>query len=167
MIPINHLEIVNYFKTLAKNSKHIESFFRMDLREIKGSFRSKANFPCMVLESHEGDLGKSSRSEAVNQRTFAFTIYENPKREDFEDQNKKLSECETIGLKVIARMRQEGMTPKHLLYNRFKIETVTYMKVGPVFSEKLYGYRFVGSFDGFESLKVNPDDWCDEIDVCH
>tara|TARA_R110002167_G_scaffold364968_1_gene588357 strand:+ start:12772 stop:13272 length:501 start_codon:yes stop_codon:yes gene_type:complete len=163
---IDHNIIVEYFKSLSENHKRINSFFRMDLTEIMSSFRSTAEFPCLVLESHEGDLSDSTVQSTVNDRTFAFTIYEKPGKYDYDDQNVRLADTENLGLSVIARMKHDATLPDHFLYNKFKVNTVTYTKVGPVFNEHLYGYRFVGSIYGNEPLNYDPLDWSDNPDKC-
>jgi len=163
---INHQQLVNYFSQLASNLNDINSFFRMDLTEIMGSFRSSAEFPCMVIESHEGDFGDSNRMQSVYNITWAFTIYTKPLKADYTDQNLKLSTAEEIGIKLLARMRHDATLPSHILYNRFKIENVTCAKVGPVFNEQLYGYRFLGSIKVHQPLTVNTDDWADSPTPC-
>lgn len=163
---LNHLILVNYFSQLATNLKDIKSFFRMDLTEIQGAFRSTATFPCMVTESHEGDFGSSNPMSSINNITFAFTIYTKPLKADYQDQNTQLATAEEIGLKILARMRHDAATPGHILYNKFLIENVTYAKVGPIFTEQLYGYRFMGTIKGTEPLIVNPADWNDSPTIC-
>ncbi|HEA19953.1 hypothetical protein LCGC14_1807380 [marine sediment metagenome] len=163
---IDHKVITDYFQYLATKHKKIAGYFRMDLTEIQGAFRGTAEIPCLVLESHEGDLSGSSRQQTVNDRTFAFTIYTKPRHGDYDEQNQRLADSETIGLSVIARMKHDATLPVHFLYNKFQVETVSYAKVGPVFNEHLYGYRFVGSIMGNEPLKVNVDDWLDGPEIC-
>ncbi|WP_421801767.1 hypothetical protein [Flagellimonas sp.] len=166
MNDINHLILVDYFKTISENHKNINDFFRMDLTEIIGSFRNGTGFPCLVMESHDGDFGDSNVQSTVNNRGFAFTIYSNPERRDYDDQNEKLSDCEVIGLQVISRMKHDSTIPDHFLYNKFKISSVKYGKVGPVFSEKLYGYRFEGEIGGNEPLNFDPALWSDDPNTC-
>ncbi len=163
---MDHNIIVTYFESLADNHRLVNGFFRMDLTEIQSSFRSKVEFPALVLESHEGDLSNSSLQATVNDRTFAFTIYLKPKQRDYPGQNDSLTIAEQIGLSMIARMKHDASLPEHFLFNKFKVNTVSYAKVGPVFNEHLYGYRFVGSIMGSEPLKVKPDDWLDTPVIC-
>lgn len=163
---INHTTLTNYFESLANNLNDISSFFRMDLTEIQGAFRSKATFPCMVTESHEGNFGNSNTMQSINIITWAFTIFTKPAKSDHDDQNIKLGDAEDIGLKILARMRHDAATPGHLIYNKFKVENVVYAKVGPTFNEQLYGYRFIGTIQGHEPLIVNPDDWADTPTIC-
>jgi len=166
MNDINHLILVNYFSSIAENHKGINGFFRMDLTEIMGSFRNGIGLPCLVLESHDGDFGDSNIQSTVNNRGFAFTIYSNPDKNNYVEQNEKLSDCELIGLQVIARMKHDATIPTHFLYNKFKVSSVKYGKVGPIFSEKLYGYRFQGEIMGNEPLLFDPSIWSDNPSTC-
>ena len=163
---INHSSIVAYFKYLSDNLIGVNDFFRADLTELMGAFRSTAKFPCLVLESHENDLGESSIMENVNDRNFAFTIFTKPKRGNYDDQNDKLTLSEELGFKIIARMRHDATIQGHLIHRAFKVESVKAFKVGPVSNEELYGYRFTGTFVKARSLKVDATDWKDNPTIC-
>ncbi|MAF36840.1 hypothetical protein CL622_07015 [archaeon] len=163
---MTHLEYINYMQSLADNLNGLNDFFRIDLTEIRQGFRSGVQMPCMALESYEGDFSQSSIQQSVNIRTWAFTIFDNPANRDFNDQNQKLSGVEQLGLKILARMRKDSLTPGHILHNLFYVEDCRYSKVGPLFTEKLYGYRFVGQFLMHQPLTVNPEDWQDIDTVC-
>lgn len=166
MAEISHNSIIAYFKEIQENLIGLEDFFRMDLSEIKGAFRSDANFPCLVVESHESDLGKSKHNQSVNDRSFAFTVYFNPESGNYEEQNQMLDLSEAYGYKIIARMRHDASIKGHILFNRFKVSEVKNHKVGPVFNERLYGYRFTGEITAAQPLIVSPDDWVDIDVVC-
>jgi hypothetical protein len=166
MPTISHNIIINYFKEIQENLNGLNDFFRMDLAEIKGAFRSDADFPCLVVESHESDFDKSKHHQTVNDRTFAFTIYYNPENGDFDEQNEMLDSSEAMGLKVIARMKHDAADKTHFLFNKFKVSSVGCHKVGPVFNEKLYGYRFSGEILDNDALIIDPADWTDIDEVC-
>lgn len=163
-----HKPIVDYFESLNENliDFNENSFFRMDLDELFGAFRSGITFPCMTTESPEGDAGDSTLSNSVIGRFWAFTIYQNPERGNAQQLNQMLDECEQIGLKIVSRMRLDARNPEHLLYNKFKVASVKWVKVGPVFTENLYGYRFSGEFKDNEALTVKAEDWIDLDTVC-
>ena len=163
---ISHTTIIAYFKDLQTKLNGLEDFFRMDLSEIQGAFRSSANFPCLVLESHEIDLGDSNFNQSVANRTFAFTVYFNPESGNFNEQNEMLDLSEMMGLKIIARMRHDTRLPESVIYNHFKVNSVKAHKVGPLFNEHLYGYRFSGEFVAASSVAVSADDWNDIDSVC-
>lgn len=166
MATITHSIIVNYFSDLQKKLNGLEDFFRMDLTEIQGAFRSDADFPCLVVESHQSDLGKSQINHSVNDRSFAFTVFLNPEIGNYSEQNEMLDISEELGFKIIARMRYDATKPDHFLFNRFKVSSVQNQKVGPLFNEHLYGYRFTGEITAAQSLIVNTEDWTDIDEVC-
>lgn len=163
-----HKPILDYFQSL--NEKLVDfpedSFFRMDLEEIMGSFRSGINFPAMTVESPDGDAENSIGSNSVVGRLFAFTVFQNPTKGDFAQQNEMIDQCERIGLKIIARMRHDSFEKTHMLYNRFNANSVKWTKIGPLFNEELFGYRFTGIITGSESLNIDPADWSDIDTVC-
>ena len=165
---MTHQQIIAYFKTVNQNLNVFgdNSFFRMDLSEITGGFRTGITFPCLVAESPEGDGSESNLHSSVMGKLFAFTVYHKPQRGNYDDQNEKLGECEAIVLKILARMRHDARIPDHLLYNRLEISSVNYIKVGPIFTENLYGYRCTGMIKAEVPLKVDPADWDDVEEVC-
>lgn len=166
MAAISHSIIIAYFKNLQEKLIGVEDFFRMDLSEIQGSFRSSANLPCLTAESHESDFSNSRTNQSVHSRNFAFTVWYKPELGNFNQQNQMLDESEAMGLKIIARMRQDATDKNHFLFNKFKVENVKNQKVGPTFNEQLYGYRFTGEISGTQSLIVSADDWTDIDNVC-
>lgn len=163
-----HAVIIDYFRQL--NAALVDfgqaSFFRMDLTEIEGGFRTNISFPAMAVESPDLDGQDSAPTNSVIGRAFFFTIYMNPKRKDYDAQDTAIDLCERIGWKIIARMRKDSFDPTHFLYNKFKVSSVSAIRVGPVFTEHLYGYRFGGIISGEESLKVDPADWTDIDSIC-
>lgn len=165
---MTHKTLIDYFESL--NTLLVDfgenSFFRMDLSEITGAFRSGITFPAMAVESPDGDLEDTSNNNSVLGKDFAFTVYKKPTSGNYEEQNQFLDDCETIGLKIIARMRYDAMDNDHFLYNRFDPSTVNYIKVGPIFNENLFGYRFTGKIKGSKSLQINPEDWSDLNSPC-
>ena len=163
-----HGEIVKYFKNLNSqlNDFPENSFFRQDLQEIFGAFRSGINFPCLALESPEIDGQDSNEQNSVLGRMVAFVVYMNPQQNDFDQQNDYLDQCEKIGKKILARMRYDSNIPGNLLYRKFKLITMKGVMVGPLYTEHLYGYRFAVMISGNEPLKVDPADWKDIDSVC-
>ena len=158
-----HKPIIDYFENINLQLKDFpeNSFFRMDLEEIMGAIRDGINFPAMAVESPDGDGENSVEQNSVIGRMFGFTVYMNPEPGNFQEQNAMLDLCERIGKKILARMRQDARIPDHLLYNKFKVSSTKWIKIGPLFTEKLYGYRFTGIIEGNEPLVVDPADWND------
>lgn len=163
-----HAPLVEYFKNINKqlNDFGKNSFFRQDLEEIFGAFRVGVNFPCLAIESPEIDAPDSTEQNTVIGRMFAFVVYMNPERNNYDEQNDYLDQCEKIAKKILARMRYDANIPGNILYRKFKVSTVKGVMVGPVYTEHLYGYRFAGMITGNEPLKVDPADWKDIDSAC-
>tara|TARA_R110002050_G_scaffold102910_1_gene211835 strand:+ start:169 stop:666 length:498 start_codon:yes stop_codon:yes gene_type:complete len=165
---MTHKPIIEYLENL--NEKLVDfsenSFFRMDLAEITGAFRKGITFPAMTVESPEGDGEGSTKNNSAINRTCAFTVWEKPQTGNFAAQTEKIDDCEKIGLKLIARMRLDCANPESPLFNKFDVASVRFIKIGPIFNEGLYGYRFTFNIAGSESLKVDPADWSDIEEVC-
>lgn len=165
---LTHQNLKDYFKQL--HDQYVEfqanSFFRINITEIAGAFSRDATYPCMVIEAAEGNLGKSNEISTIASRTPAFTIYMNPDDHDYDAQDAALDKCEAIGLKILARMKHDSLDPNHLLYDKFDKISWSWIQVGPIFTEKLYGYRFLGTFDSNESLQVDHNDWKDLDNNC-
>ena len=166
MSTITHQILINYFKAIAENLNGIADFHRMNLSEIQSSFRSSANFPCLTVESHDGDFGDSNVMQSVNDRAFAFTVFTKPAKGDYQDQDTKLTESEAYGKKIIARMRHDASQTGHFLNRNFKVESVSYSKVGPLYQEQLYGFRFIGKINSADPLICDPLDWADLETTC-
>ena len=163
-----HAQLVAYFKNINKqlNDFPENSFFRQDLEEIFGAFRTGIQFPALALESAEIDTPDSTEQNTVIGRMFAFVVYMNPQHNNYDQQNEYLDQCERIAKKILARMRYDNNVKGNLLYRKFKVSTVKGVMVGPVYNEHLYGYRFAGMISGNESLKVDPSDWKDLDSIC-
>lgn len=165
---MSHKEIIDYLENI--NTQLVDfgenSFFRMDLQEITGSFRTGITFPCMLVESPDGDLDDSNINSSAIGKNFAFLVLKNPTSNNYEQQNQYLDDCEKIGLKIIARMRYDARVEGNILFNKFQANTVNFIKVGPLFTEQLHGYRFVGKILGDQNLKIVPEDWADLSSDC-
>lgn len=165
---MTHKLIIDYLEQLNLNLNDFaeDSFFRLDLTEIEGGIRTGISYPCMAVESPDIDFSESTINSSVIAKIFSFTVFMNPDSENSEEKDFMTDLCERIGLKILARMRHDARTPEHPLYNKFLIESCEGIKVGPVFTELLHGYRFTGIIKGNETLKVNAADWADIDLVC-
>lgn len=163
---ISHQDIIAYTKSLSENSEDVLDHFRFDQTELQGAIRSGIQFPAFALESHEGDFSGSTIHNTVLNKTFAFSILLDPKRGNYDQQNEYLNVAEAIGIQFIARMRLDSSNKEHFLHKALKIDEVKFHKVGPIFSSKLYGYRFEVSLNNNGSLKVDPSKWKDIDSVC-
>lgn len=163
----SHNQIVAYLQNLATNNIHVNDFFRFNLNEIQGAMRKGISFPCLAIESHDGNFEGSTHNNSIEQKRFAFSILDKPKRGDFDDENTKLDACEIIGKEFLKRMRLDSLTDGSTIYKAFNIENVSYHKVGPLYNEHLYGYRFEVPLNAIKvNMQPNADNWSDINSIC-
>jgi hypothetical protein len=165
---LDHNSIIDYFRNLNAKATFFpeDSFFRMDLEEIFDAFRKGINYPALAVESPDIDLSDSSEQETVNKRMFAFHIYKKPETDRYQDVQDTLNLCESLGYKIIARMKKDSHDPNSIIYGSFKPKTVKANQVSKVFTEGLYGYRFTGEFSKSDPLVLDPADWEDLDSRC-
>lgn len=121
----------------------------------------------MAMESHEGNFEGSSSHNSIESKSFAFSIMSKTQAGDYDGQNSVLDQAEIIGKQVLARIRLDATDPTHILYKLFDIARVSFHKIGPIYVDQLYGYRFEIPLKPNKVLaKVSPDDWTDIDEVC-
>ena len=164
---LSHASIVAYLSNLADQNTDVKSFFRMNISEIQGAIKTNIEYPCLALESHEGNFESSSANNTIEQKTFAFSILDKPVKHTFNGENDSLDLAEKIGKEFLARMRYDTADPNSELYQAFNISRVSYHKVGPIYADRLFGYRFEIPLNSVKAnLKPNPDKWSDLNTIC-
>lgn len=169
MSTLTHIALVNYIKNLVDQHATMpeNAFYRMDVNEIQGNMRTGINYPCLAMESHEANFDGSTANNSLENKTFAFSILKKPEYGNFDEQNQFLDDCEILGKQFLARMRYDAATEGNLMFNLFDAALVTYHKVGPLYTDALYGYRFeIPLKPEKTSLKVNAAHWDDLDLVC-
>ena len=164
---LSHNDIVAYMSNLTTQNLNTNDFFRMNIAEIQGAINSKIQYPCLALESHEGNFDGSSPNNTLEQKTFAFSILDKPAKRTFDAENTSLDLAETIGQQFLARMRYDNADATSQLYQAFNINRVSYHKVGPIYADGLFGYRFEIPLNPTKSnLKPIADNWSDLNTIC-
>ncbi|EKF56248.1 hypothetical protein I215_01958 [Galbibacter marinus] len=164
---ITHKQIVDYMKGLHDNNTSTKSFYRFNISEIQGSIRSNIDYPCIALESPEGDFSGSRSNNSLDNKLFAFSILDKPVQGDYSDEDIKLDNCERIGKKFLSRMRYDSRIQNSLVFNLFHLSDTQYHKVGPIFTDRLYGYRFEIKLSNSKiDMLIDPEDWTDLDSRC-
>jgi len=164
---ITHKKLIDYMQDLHEKNVNTKSFFRFNISEIQGSIRSKVNYPCIALESPEGDFQGSGVFNSLENKQFAFSILDKPIQGDYSDEDNKLDSCELIGKQFLARIRNDSRTEGSEMFNLFDINDVQYHKVGPIFTDRLFGYRFEIKLSNNKiNMQINPDNWTDLDSTC-
>lgn len=104
-------EYNDYFEDLA--ARHAElshsaqecHFTRGELEEFFQNFRSKVQFPCMILEASECSYNIPSLATATRERSGAFIIADTyGLRKDYDDVQAALQRCERIAEDIVRIM---------------------------------------------------------------
>ena len=164
---IHYDEIIQYFDNLVTQSTQIQDFFRFDITEIQGALRAGIQFPCLALEAPQGSFQGSSPANSVVTQTLAFTIYIKPENDSQNAQNDALVSSQAWGLSVVKRLRYDSADSSSPWYNIIDLASIDFFKVGPIFSDRLFGYRFEIELKPQKiDMKVEPAFWSDVSDPC-
>lgn len=164
---LTHKVITDYMQDLENKNTSTKSFFRFNIMEIQGAIRGNIIYPAMAMESPEGNFSDSSVNNSLDKKIFAFSILDKPEKGNFDDENDKLDQCEIIGKQFLSRMRYDSFLPSSPIYNCFNLSDVEYHKVGPIYTDRLFGYRFEIHLDDKKTnMQINPSEWTDLDSPC-
>ena len=141
--------LINYFEDLADKHVDIKSHYRWNISEIAEAMRSGVEYPVMAIDSPEVSTS-GDRSSRFHYNSMAFTILAKPENirgaDKYAEQNEVLNECLQIGYDVENRIvadsaQRERNGEKNWLYNLLDLSSFNFQKVGPIYTDGLYGYR--------------------------
>lgn len=98
-----------YMSSLASAHKMIGHsstechFFRGELDEFFDGFRSKVNYPALIMESTLLDIN-ADRPNRQQLRTIAFMVADNVRRDDHDDIDAAKARCESIATDIVGKM---------------------------------------------------------------
>ena len=167
---ISFLNIVNYLEELANNHVAIQTSFRWNVLEASGKLRAGIELPVMLIDSIETQTN-ASNTKTIHINTTAFTILGKPNTrtgnlDEYEAQNQTLDYCQQICFDIEQRIISDANNPiknggNNWLYGLLDKNSFHHFKVGPVFSDGLYGYRCEVSLKNQVCTEPNPDKWND------
>lgn len=170
---VSFLNIVNYLEDLAKNHTDIKDSFRWNVAEVSGALRSGIQLPVMLIDAVETQT-KADATKTIHINTTAFTILGKPNTrtgnlDEYEAQNATLDYCQQICFDIEKRIIYDGNLPKtpndtrNWLYGLVDKNSFHHFKVGPLFTDGLYGYRCEVSLKNQVSTEPNKDKWTDMV----
>ena len=168
---ISFLNIINYLEQLAINHVDIKKAYRWNVSEVSGSLRSGIELPVMLIDAVETQT-KAYTTKTIHFNTTAFTILGKPNTrtgnlDQYQAQNEVLDFCQQICFDLEARILHNGMQPKatdgskNWLYGLVDKNSFHHFKVGPIFSDGLYGYRCELTLKNQVPLCINESKWED------
>lgn len=162
---ISFLSIISYLENLAAQHNNILSVYRWNKVEFQNNIKRGVSLPVMLIDSPE------TQAEGENARTFhnhslAITILgkegvRTDQIDDTDKQNEVLDYCQQIAFEVMARIVDDSLQVNHWLYGKVDKQSFHYFKVGPAFSDGLYGYRVEFNVKSKESYVLDATKWAD------
>ena len=163
-------KITDFLTTLGENHVDINSVYRYNRLELSGAFRKGAPLSAMLIDSIETFV-TNPNARNFNQNNCAFTILgkegvSTAKMDSYTQQNEVLEHTQEIAFEVAARIKDAALNtdlngPLKWLYGNVEQDSFHFYKVGPVFTEQLYGYRCEFSIKQKQPYQPNPDKWTD------
>lgn len=112
---MTHQQWANYFKELVAEHKFLtpstqtKHFFFGEYDEFFSQFRSRVVFPAFIFESSQIDVDIQPHQTFLK-RTMCFICCSKYTRDDYEDINRVLSNCEKAGLSILGRLQNDITT---------------------------------------------------------
>lgn len=150
-----YAEYISLLEEIANRHPGIKFFHELEEKEIvEGALRKKAKYPAMMVEYP--DLGFGDNKANVDKLSLAgFAILENVPEGNDNKKREVLNRTELIMLDIISYLREERKKGRfHLDTNELKAN-----KVGPEFSDNLYGWRLEFRHRSWVDLKFYADQW--------
>lgn len=143
-----------YFEDVANRHPEIKWFYEIDEDEIIGGLRSKVKYPCMMLEFPEPSGFDNSTNTDVKLPS-GLAILSPCKQGDFAKRREILISHEKMILDVVSQMKQDRILGNFFL----DVNQLKWSKVGPMFTDNLYGWRLDFQIQRWLDLNFYEDQW--------
>jgi hypothetical protein len=167
---ISFLKIVGYLEQLAENHVQVNDHYRWNVHEVEGSLRSGVELPVLFVDPVEvkpsGDAAKTFHANIT-----AFTVLGKPNNntgelDSYAAQNAVLDYCQQICFDIEERIINDAAIPridgeKNWLYGLVDKSSFNIIKVGPLFTDQLYGYRCELTLKNQVPLMIDNSKWKD------
>lgn len=159
-----------YFKNLAKTHVSIKDAYRWNPMEFTGRSRQGVELPVMLIDAVETQTSGDT-TKTVHANNIAFTILGKPntntgKIDAYDAQDEVLEYCQNICFDLEARILYDATLPeidgvKNWMYGLVSKNNIRHFKLGPIFTDGLYGYRTEVTFKNIVPLGVDADKFND------
>lgn len=166
----NFLKITGYLENLADQHVNINSKYRWNVNEVTGALRKGIDLPVMLIDAVETQSQGANTTSLIHSNTTAFTILGKPNTrtgnlDKYQAQNEVLEHCQTICFELQNRILHDAEQPKdsagnkNWLYGLVDKNAFHFFKVGPLFSDGLYGYRCELTLKNKVCTEVDTTKW--------
>ena len=155
-----HLFLVKFHEDIATAHKKINGFFRFNMAEILGQFRSGIETPALLLESHSSEIDENqNKTVHFNNKAISFMLLDfTGKADNYRKQEEVLDELENVGLDILTYLKKSTNDRNSFLFGKFDAATFRMEKVGPIF-DNMYGWNILYQLKNHEPLTYEPDKW--------
>ena len=151
MPKVSFLTIVNYLEGLGEKHSKIKSFYRWNVSEATGAMRKGFDLPVMLIDAVETQtMGNTTKTLHNNKTAFVILGKPNTKTgnlDQYQAQNEVLDYCQQICFDIETRIMHDAQQlkdsdgNKNWMYGLLDKNAFHHFKIGPIFTEGLYGYR--------------------------
>lgn len=163
-------KIVDFLTNLGAQHTNIGDVFRWNKLQLAGNLKTNINLSAMLIDSVE-TLVNNPNHKAMHGNQCAFTILgkngvSTAQIDSYDKQNEVLDHCQAVAFEMAARIIKEA-TETDLqgslkwLYGNVELASFHFYKVGPVFTDQLYGYRCEFTIKAKEDYTVDVAKWAD------
>lgn len=168
---VSFLKIINYLESLAENHVDIKSSYRWNVSEVTGQLRNGLDLPVQLIDAVETQT-KGDRKKTIHSNSTAFTVLGKPNTstgnlDEYEAQNEVLNYCQGICFDLETRILHDAEQVKdkygnkNWLYGLVDKNSFHHFKVGPLFTDGLYGYRCEVTLKNLVNTIPVSDKWTD------
>ena len=160
------LKITNLITSLGEKHVDIDDVFRWNRLELAGALRRGVNKTIMLIDAVEVDSDSPSNNSVHSNKCSFFILgkegVKTDKVDSYAEQNEVLEHCMLTAFEVAARLVLEANDPANKwLYSNIERGSFVYTKVGPLFTNNLFGYRCQFTIKSMEKYKVDNNKWTD------
>ena len=168
---ISFLTITEFLENLALLHVDVKGSYRWNVSEVSGKLRKGIQLPVTLIDAVETQTS-GDKSKTIHANSTAFTTLGKPNTrtgnlDDYQAQNEVLLHCQQINFDFETRILKEAENPKdangnkNWLYGLVDKNSFHHFKVGPLFSDGLYGYRCELTLKNQVCTEPNVDKWND------
>jgi hypothetical protein len=168
---VSFLTIVNYLEQLAANHTEINGSYRWNSSEFSGSLRKGVALPVMLIDAVETQTS-GDHKKTIHSNMTAFTILGKPNiktgnMDTYAAQNEVLDFCQQLCFDIETRIIHDAEQVsdaegnQNWLYGMVNKNSFHHFKIGPIFTDGLYGYRCELTLKNQECTLPDASKWED------
>lgn len=157
---IDPVKLLAFHQEIVTKHKNINGFYRFNLNEIEGQFRSGIETPALLMMSQSNALSSNTNKVAnFNTHNMSILILDFAGApNDFDKENEVLNETYYLAMDVVSYLVQQNKNPNSFLHMLFDVDTVRIEKVGPIF-DNMFGWNLLYDLKNHEPFCFEVDKW--------